>query len=117
MAHEVFRYDGAAVRSDIYSFGLVLWQMATGSRIPPFLVTWRGDVEEYMSQVYEHQMTGRIPRLDGALGTVIERCLRAEPSQRYGTFAELRGVLDTMLERKTGQKFEIPDLGEKTAAF
>ena len=117
MAPEVFRYDGATVRSDIYSFGLVLWQMATGSRIPPFHVPWQGDAEQYMSDVYEQQMTGRIPRLEGALGTVIERCLRAEPSQRYGTFAELRGALDTILERKTGRKLEIPDLGEKTAAF
>jgi hypothetical protein len=37
MAPEVFRGEGADVRSDIYSFGLVLWQMASGSRVPPFV--------------------------------------------------------------------------------
>ncbi len=35
IAPEVFRGEKADVRSDIYSFGLVLWQMAAGSRKPP----------------------------------------------------------------------------------
>lgn len=61
IAPEMCRAEGASVQSDIYSFGLVLWQMAAGSPVPPFRVPWRGDFVEYMRGVYEQQMSGRIP--------------------------------------------------------
>jgi serine/threonine protein kinase len=117
MAPEVYRGDGADIRSDIYSFGLVLWQMATGSRAPPFVVPYRGDLEGYLRQIYEQQVTGRVPGVDGFLGPVLERCLRPKPAERYGSFGELRRALEPVLERKTGKKLEVPQLGEKTAAF
>ena len=117
MAPEVYRGEGADIRSDIYSFGLVLWQMATGSPVPPFVVPYRGDLEGYLRQIYEDQMIGRVPRVDGFSGPVLERCLRPNLSERYGSFGELRLALEPMLERKTGKKFEVPQVGEKTAAF
>ena len=117
IAPEVYRFEGANIRSDIYSFGLVLWQMAAGSRVPPFNVPWRGDAESYMRGIYDQQITGRVPRIEGPLGSVIERCLRPRPLERYRTFQELRGDLELMLERRTGQKFEMTDVGEKTASF
>jgi tetratricopeptide (TPR) repeat protein len=117
MAPEVYRGEQSDVRSDVYSFGLVLWQMATGSRAPPFLVPYRGDLEDYLRGIYEHQMTRRAPRVDGFLGPVIERCLRPNPAERFGSFAELRRALDPILERTAGKKPESPQVGEKTAAF
>jgi tetratricopeptide (TPR) repeat protein len=117
VAPEVYRGEGADIRSDLYSFGLVLWQMATGSPAPPFVVPYRGDLEGYLRQIYEQQMTGRMPGVDGFLGTVLERCLCPKPAERYGSFGELRGALEPMLERKTGKKFEVPQVGEKTVVF
>lgn len=117
IAPEICRGEGASRRSDVYSFGLVLWQMAVGSPVPPFRVAWRGNFVEYMRGVYEQQMAGRIPRLDGSLGAVIERCLRPQPAERYGTFQELRAALEPILERRTGRKFEMPPSAGKTAAF
>ena len=117
IAPEICRGEGASRRSDIYSFGLVLWQMAVGSPVPPFRVPWRGDFVEYMRGVYEQQMAGRIPRLNGSLGVVIERCLRPQPAERYGTFQELRAALEPILERRTGRNFETPQFTGKTAAF
>ncbi len=117
MAPEIYRGEGADIRSDIYSFGLVLWQMAAGSSVPPFVVPYRGDLEGYLRQIYEQQMTGRVPRVDGFLGPVIERCLCPKPAERYGSFGELREALEPILERKTGKKIEVPQVGEKTAVF
>jgi tetratricopeptide (TPR) repeat protein len=117
MAPEVYRGEGADIRSDLYSFGLVLWQMATGSPVPPFVAPYRGDLESYLRETYEQQTTGRVPRVDGFLGPVLERCLRPKPTERYGSFGELRGALEPMLERKTGEKLEVPQVEEKAAGF
>jgi len=117
MAPEVYRGEGVDVRTDIYSFGLVLWQMVTGSAVPPFVSPYRADLEGYMRETYEQQMAGRVPRVEGLLGPVIERCLCPKPAERWSSFRELRGVLEPILERKTGKKIEVPEIGEKTAVF
>jgi tetratricopeptide (TPR) repeat protein len=117
MPPEVYRGEQADVRSDIYSFGLVLWQMAAGSRVPPFWVPYRGDLEDYLRGIYKRQMTRRAPRVEGFLGPAIERCLRPRPAERFGSFAELREELEPIMERTTGHKPEFPQVGDKTTAF
>lgn len=117
IAPEVCRSEGASVRSDIYSFGVVLWQMAAKSPFPPFRVPHGADTIGKMRAVYAQQVSGGIPRLDGPLGAVIERCLRPQPAERYGTFQELRAALEPILERQTGRKFEMPQSTGKKAAF
>jgi tetratricopeptide (TPR) repeat protein len=114
IAPEVYRCEGASVRSDIYSFGLVLWQMAAGSSVPPFLVPRHSDVENYLRGIYEQQMAGRVPLLEDPLGNIIERCLRPRPSERYGSFQELRAALEPFWTKRTGKKFEVPDIGQWT---
>lgn len=113
MAPEVYRGEGADVRSDIYSFGLVLWQMASGSRLPPFATQYRGDLEELMRETYEQQMTGHLPRADEVLDPIIERCLHPQQAERWGSFRALREALEPILERVTGQKLEIPTMDYK----
>jgi tetratricopeptide (TPR) repeat protein len=118
MAPDVYRGEGADIRSDLYSFGLVLWQMARGSPVPPFVAPYRGDdLEAYLRQIYDQQITGRVPPVDGFLGQVIEHCLRPKPAERYRSFAELRGALEPILERKTGKKIEIPQVEQKATGF
>jgi tetratricopeptide (TPR) repeat protein len=117
MAPEVYLGEGADIRSDLYSFGLVLWQMATGNRMPPFVVPYRGDLEAYLREIYEGQMTGRVPSVEGPLWPVIERCLRQKPAEPYSSFEELRSALESIVERRTGEKLEVPQVAEKGAAF
>ena len=102
IAPEVVLGRGADVRSDIYSFGLVLWQMATGSEVPPFHVPSRGGVDEYLSEVFELQMRGRVPNVGGEIQPIIERCLAPEPARRYGDFRQLRGEIEFLLRTKSG---------------
>jgi len=117
MPPEVYRGETADIRSDIYSFGLVLWQMATGSRIPPFLVPYRGDIAAFLREVYERQMTSRPPRISGPLWPVVKQCLKAKPAKRYSDFCELRDDLAAILRKRTGRAVRVPDASDQNVAF
>ena len=117
MPPEVCRGEGADIRSDIYSFGVVLWQMSEGSSKLPFTVMWRGNLQTYVRDIYEQQMARRVPRVEGVLSPIIERCLRPLPSERFASFRELRGILETLLERRTGGKIESPENEAQTPEF
>ena len=113
MAPEVYRCERPDVRSDIYSFGLVLAQMAAGNPLPPFMVPWTGDISSFCRGIYELQISGRMPRVEGPLRSVVHRCLSPRPSDRYGSFRELRRDLEPIWESRTGRSFETPQTEER----
>lgn len=117
IAPEVYRGENADTRTDIYSFGLILWQMAAGSHQPPFLVPWRGDMQNFLRATYEQQIAGRLPTVDCPFSAVIDRCLRPKPSERYSGFAELRGDLEAILERRTKRRVQTPQPEEQPANY
>jgi len=119
IAPELLLGREADVRSDVYSFGLVLWQMANGSPVPPFHIPYEkaANIEDYLRRVFEQQTKGRAPNAGGPLQSAIERCLSPEPSQRYANFAELRRELEPVLRRRTGRVVELPKGRERTAGF
>jgi tetratricopeptide (TPR) repeat protein len=119
IAPEIFLGKQADERSDIYSFGLVLWQMAKGSSVPPFHVPYEkvANIEEYLRRVFDQQMEKHVPDAGGPMQLAIERCLIPEPSQRYASFEELRRELELICRRRTGSVVEPPKAGARTAGF
>lgn len=117
IAPEVYRGERGDERSDIYSFGLVLAQMVTGSPMPPFAVQYPGSMDAYLEAIYTQQMSGLLPRLSGPLRKVVGRCLQAEPSGRYRGFRDLRLDLEKIFRERTGRGFLMPGIGEKTPTF
>jgi serine/threonine protein kinase len=117
MPPEVYRGETADIRSDVYSFGLVLWQMATGSRTPPFVGPCLGDMEAFLAETYERQIAGHAPRIGPPLWPLVERCLREKPGERYRDFGELRDELETILRKRTGQTVPLPEVTEQGVAF
>lgn len=104
MAPEVYDDGSAAadVRSDIYSFGLVLWQMTTGSYHPPFHVADEHDPWEYARRVHELQIHNRPPRIETPIWATIDRALRRDPSDRHSDFTELCEELQQVALRLMG---------------
>ncbi len=95
MAPEQILGKKVDVRADIYSLGVILYEMVTGS--PPY---HRGD---HMSVMYQH-VQGRArppaevnPELPAELSEVVMRAMAVDKSRRFQTMQELKLALERFL--------------------
>lgn len=105
------------IRSDIYGFGVMLYQMINHGDLP-FNVydPKRSDEENY--QAYRHaHMTMLVPRLTSLLFPVIERCLEKDPKCRYQDFKELHLDLEKLYREDTGESPISPPTGQGLEAW
>ena len=101
-------------RSDIYAFGVVLFQMASSGRLP-FLAPLPTEVSDaetarFWREMHRLHSEAPVPRLNSPLFPIIQRCMEKEPSKRYRDFEELRGDLEPVLVRQTGEAVRPPEL-------
>ncbi len=80
IAPEVLTGSPATERSDLYAAGLVLYQAATGSIVPPT------PANRLFPQA-------RYARISAELQSIIRRCLEADPERRYASAADLAKTL------------------------
>ncbi len=97
MAPEQFVTGQSSVQSDIFALGLILYEMVSGRH--PF---HRPDAQELQS-IRAIQFAAPpplreiVPEIPSELESVILRCLEKQPSERYGSAAEVREGLRTIL--------------------
>ena len=85
------------VQSDQFSFGLILYEMASGRR-----AFQRGSAAETMTAIIREDAAPLPPKTPAPLRWIVERLLSKEPADRYDStrdlFRELRQVRDRLSE-------------------
>ena len=99
MAPEQFEDGVTDYRADLFSFGAVLYQMATGTR--PFQTSSRNDLIALIRTLPHLPVRHFVPELPPALERIIDRLLAKEPRQRYQTAWELKADFEA-LKRPAG---------------
>ncbi|MBR0689904.1 protein kinase [Bradyrhizobium manausense] len=98
VAPELFVGAKASSQSDMFSFGVTLWQLAARSLASPYEVGACSDASEYQRAIFERAVHHQVRRIDTPFFGVIRRCLAPDPSQRYPDFPALREALKSALK-------------------
>src|SRR5215475_1455279 len=98
------------VRADIYAFGVLLFQMATG-KLPFSGQTWQELAHLHRTQL----LPALSPQLAG-LGPLLETCLAKDPAQRMANFHAVREQLDELYTRLTNTPAPLPVVGPEPEA-
>jgi tetratricopeptide (TPR) repeat protein len=98
MAPEVFAGLTADVRSDVYSFGTMLYELLSGH--PPFAT----EVWEDLRKRHLEEEPPTAPLFD----SIVRRCLEKDPEARFADFNEVRTALDREYEKLTGKSAPEP---------
>ncbi|HTM22479.1 MAG TPA: protein kinase [Kofleriaceae bacterium] len=97
VAPERIRGNPPAASNDIYSLGVLLYEMLAGS--PPFVAeTMEATLQGHLSLVPEPVGARRAEVLDDALVAIVDRLLAKNPVDRYRSAQEVTEALDTYLE-------------------
>jgi serine/threonine protein kinase len=87
MSPEQARGENVDARTDLFSFGVVLYEMATSAPAFP------GNTTAVIFEAILNRTPGALDRLQPELARIIRKALEKDPSLRYQTAAEIRGDL------------------------
>jgi len=104
-------FSDCDIQSDIYSFGVVLFQLCNQGNLP-FPPDY--DKKDWMEQLKKSHATAPIPEFDSPLKFIVKKCLEKQPEARYQSFTELRKELEKIMFNVTGMIPPIPHPSEYT---
>ncbi len=96
MSPEQAQGTGADARSDVFSVGILLYELATGER--PFVGQDPITILAAILRAAPSRCDVRNPKLPARLAAVIHRCLEKDPRQRFANASELHDELARVRE-------------------
>ncbi|MCG6926366.1 MAG: protein kinase [Acidobacteria bacterium] len=94
-------------RSDVFSLGVVFYEMATGRR--PFAGGSQAALASAILKDAPTPLTELRPDLPPDLGRVIRRCLEKERRRRFQSVLDLRNELEDLAETESGGRSVVAD--------
>ncbi|MGH9408765.1 MAG: protein kinase domain-containing protein [Vicinamibacterales bacterium] len=94
MAPEQVRGQAADTRTDLFAFGLILYEMLTGRR-----AYQRETPAETMTAILKEdppEMTGLRPDLSPALDRIVRHCVEKSPSERFQSARDIAFALEAL---------------------
>ena len=105
MSPEIWRGEPGTRRSDIYSMGALLYELLTGA--PPFADVGLSDLPRQVNDQDAPQLASVRQDIDPRMAAIVDRCLRRDAAQRYGSGDELREALEQLRPRERSDS--LPD--------
>jgi predicted Ser/Thr protein kinase len=87
MAPEQLRGETVDARADLFSLGVMLYELASGRH--PFAAAALGLTVDRLLNASPRPLTEVVPGFSPAAAAVIDRCLRKHPAERYASAADL----------------------------
>ena len=94
MAPEVWRGEPATTQSDIYSLGVLLYELASGK--PPYREDTIPELRAAVLAGGHRDLADAAPGIPSRIARVIERCLLLEQEERYANADELLHELEQL---------------------
>lgn len=101
MSPEMYAHRGGDILSDMYSLGVVVYELLNDGRIP--FQQGADRVAAYRRRLEEGAPIPRLKGIPEDVNDVLARCLETEPGKRYPTFRELEQTVRGLLMKYTGQ--------------
>lgn len=107
MAPEIWAGKPATARSDVYSLGALLYELASGS--PPHTAGQLEALKQIVMTQDAPALLPRAPSVDPRLSAVVDRCLRRRPAERFASGVELSQAVEQLLAKRSSRS--APALG------